>query len=276
MNLYFNKLMSLEGYDELKSHISVIEEMRCKVGHNDLSKLLPYMIWASKSSEQFSSLLPLLCGYFEESGIIKFVGDVPYIFLAPSHEKSNVATECNKINDILTLAAGFRYRFQGVICVYATEWINHFNDDFKRIVRHIEEQAQNCLIIFIVNTSNEKHIRSLETSLSSCCNIKTIKFDDIAEDKQVAYIKKLLQNAGFIINDQMQHALNLMITQLNERKEISCRRDLEYLVNDLIFYLAEKKFSSINTAAITAYLKKREELMGYKNNSNERPIGFCR
>ena len=200
----FENWIHNQGQDMLK-YISIIDNLFDRIGSENVLKLIPDMLWVSRQPESFDLLVHDIAQYFKDRRIINFQGDSPYIWISPKYDKNyDALTECGRINDIFTLASGFKEHFNGIVCVDCQNWIHHFKDiTFSRIIQYICDCSKNSLVIFMICTDSEKECQTIEETIRTLCNLSVISFDSMNQNSQYIYIKAKLEEFGMHIDNKV-------------------------------------------------------------------------
>ena len=266
---FYNAIMNTEEIPEsLKKYVATIEKLKSGAPGN--GQIMPDICWITNAPIQ--NTVSMLCGYFAESGLIEFSGELRYIQIRIDDPVHSVPAICAKIKDLLSLAAGYHGSFKGVILVDMVS-LRNFNDKHTAIMRYIKSNTPGCLRI-ITSDVNEHKISDVENMLYlASYNIRTIRGDSLSADQAITVFQKRMESGGFKFDAEAVDTIHDMIGRLTESHRINNTEDVNDLCNDMSFFLMGENWEGNISDRMTNIYFSQSALCADRKNE-KRKIGF--
>lgn len=275
MSSFYRKLMNTDEIpSSLKKYISTIDNLKIRVAEKGIpiEQVVSDIFWITDNLTPNN--ISLLCGYLSESGIIEFNGEYQYIRICPDQpgEAKTIASICDKIHDLLSLAGGFRGDYRGVVLIDLSS-LKHFNRDFIEVMRYIKVNTAGCFRI-VTGNIREYQIAEVERILCAASyRAKTIRNDSLTPDKAMIFFEMKLEECGFTFDNKTRNVIYIMLRQLTESHKINTLTDVSGMCDDVLFFLLCEGCDGIVTVnMIDAYF--RQCILYAADTKEKRHMGF--
>ena len=268
MKNYINIMKSEEIPVSLKKYISATERLKAIAPVS--GQTIPDICWITNTPVQ--KTIPLLCDYFEESGLIEFSGERRCIQIRIDDPVYSVPAVCAKIRDLLSLAGGYHGSFKGLILIDMVP-IRNFNNKYTAIMQYIKANTPGCLRI-ITGDAAEHKINDMQNMLyAASYNIRTIRDNRISADKAVTVFRKMMDERRIKFDAEAMDTILSRIVCLTESRRINSTEDIAGLCDDMSFFLlGENGQEGVSERMINMYFEQSTLYTTPKNK--ERKIGF--
>ncbi len=206
MSKYYEELMSLYGADSLKEFVDELETFssNLNIAISEVRNVLPDLLFVSNFGADNQKKVQLLADYIEDKGnLMRFEGDVNCCFFELGYidESTNSFSELKRLMDDLSIAAGFRNEYYGVVYIDISHWLDRIEDRrFNSFLECLSANAEKWLIILNINAdpkSDREKTAALEAKLSSYLRMRRIDISMPHSDEVLEYILKKIGTYGF-------------------------------------------------------------------------------
>lgn len=262
MNIYYDRLMKLNGADELKKVINKWETLSTNIKRQhkfNAPIILPDLLLYTKAGYGNTELLSLLSEYVDsKKNLMDFYGDAKFfefeLNYCPPGQKFS---EMYRFLDNVQAIAGFRNEFKGIARININEWIGHHKENyFLDFLQLLKDNTSNWLIVLTISnidrTSDDA--KSLESVLSMYLRIETLTLH-MPSDKELAeYAASFLNKYGFELEDSAKEILIASIEVLRQNKYFNGFNTIADLCNDILYSIFSEETTISRT--ITADMLK--------------------
>lgn len=212
MSKEYEAIMNMKGAEDFKRLIEKWEKLSQNIRSlpDDLPFVLPDIILSAASGSGVTYLLQRLAEYLEtKNNLISFYGDESFFEFSLEYTPENAPfTEIDRFNERVTLAAGFRNEFRGIIRIDVNEWLGH--EDEKYFIRFLENLAGNSdkwVIILTYSDKNERESRAMDVLIRAHMRVEKIKLDHQTPEKYVEYLEEILEKYDLSIDESGRQLL---------------------------------------------------------------------
>ncbi len=200
--------------------------------------VLPDLLWISNSGVGKTHLLQLLSEYLYAKGnLMDFCGNVKYLeFMLDYCKPDQRFSEIERMINELSVAAGFRNVFKGIVSVDIDEWVHHCDEKhFIRFLEYLSGNSDDWLIVFNVTSRDGKNVKQLESVLSMFFRLEksTFKLPETAEFLQ--FITDKLSAYQLTLDDSARALLTNTVEKLRENKYFDGYKTLSRLCQDIVY-----------------------------------------
>lgn len=225
-----------------------------------------------------SNLITLLVDYLKVENIIDFCGEQSFFeFRLEYCGSQEIFKELKRFHERVSWAAGFRSQYKGVICIELDEWIGHHDEKyFKIFIEYLEENADNWLLLFSINSDNEPAKKQMQQFLAMYFRIEIVQLQLPSIEDFALYIKRKMREYHFDISEKNMKILSDSIKILRESRYFDGYKSMNRLIQDIVYeaYMGDSyEESMIDEQIILRFGPKSEYIQRMKANY-ERKIGF--
>ena len=241
MNYPYERLMKLHGADDLKELINKWEILSRNIKSRpvDAPVLLPDIFLYTKPGFGNESLLRLLASYLESKGnLMDFYGDVKYHeFMLNYIKPDEPFSEMHRLIDEISMAAGFRSEFRGILRININEWIGHHEDKhFINLLDYLSANSDKWLIVLSVSRSPNEGTKAMEALISMYLRIETVTLHMPGTDVLLSDVSAFLDAYGLSLDESGNTLLKESIDKLRKNKYFDGFHTIRLLSRDIVYY----------------------------------------
>ena len=281
MNQYYEEILALPEKGTMDVVLAKWEQIhkRMKEGYVKARHLLPELYLLGAPGIGKSHLLSLLAGYLEEARLMVFLGERKYVEFrleyCPEHENF---TELNRFINKLSEMAGFRNDFRGIVCIELDEWLEHFKEKYFNVfIEYLEENCDNWLIVFSVNSSVENE-EELFSYLSMYFRMDKVKLSIPSAEEYMGHLGEVLATYGFSLSPSAKSILVGSIEELKKSPLFDGYKSINRLGMDVAYekYISEDfRKRQIAEQDVAMFAPESEYIQTMiKNYEKKKQVGF--
>lgn len=270
----FNKIMALEGMDELKAFAGKLLQLReNRKNHNQLPATLPNLILAADPGCGTSLHIRMLTQLLEETELLPFMGEEKSFEWAITRKEDSFDYLLRRIH----VAAGFYGQFCGVVGLDLSDILDErWPASAIRLMEYVDAQQGNILFVFVIPLkTNERLIDRLKIGFASRTPIELISTPFPKSDFADSYIKKALAKRGIDMDQAAQDSIRTAIEKMTKSPAFDGYQSMQNLIDELTWHVASKPQSDLLIrAADVEFLEDYLKLFASRSHEGKRLIGF--
>ena len=246
MNPYYERIMALKEADEFKKVVKrwqVLSE-NIQASPTDAPILLPDMLWVAKSGVGKTNLLRLASEYLASLGnLMDFCGDTKYIeFLLGYCPPNSHFGEMERLLDEISVAAGFRNEFRGIVYVDINEWLDHFEErHFISFMELMAARSDKWLVVLSVYSDKKEKLHNLTAFLSMYLRIEQVSLSLPKTADLFEYIERNLGAYGLSLSEDARELLHAAIEKIRRNKYFDGFKTIKILCQDIVYSVYSQK-----------------------------------
>ncbi len=248
MSKEYEAIMNMKGAEDFKTLIGKWEKLSQNIKSlpEDLPFVLPDIILSAASGSGVTYLLQKLADYLEtKNNLMSFYGDEKFFeFSLEYTPEAAPFTEIDRFNERVSLAAGFRNEFRGIIRIDIDEWLGH--EDEKYFIRFIENLAGNSdkwVIVLTYSDKKEREARAMDVLIRAHMRVEKIKLNHQTPEKYEEYLEEILEKYELSIDDSGRTLLIDAIETLGRSNYFDGFKTIRLFAQGLIYELLANDFS---------------------------------
>lgn len=246
MNPYYEKIMSLKEAEEFKKAVKrwqILSE-NIEAAPTDAPILLPDMLWVARSGVGKTNLLRLASEYLASLGnLMDFCGDTKYVEFLLSYCPPNAHfRDMERLLDEITIAAGFRSEFRGIVHVDINEWLDHFEErHFISFMELMAARSDKWLIVLSVYSDKKEKLHNLMAFLSMYLRIEQVSLSLPKTGDLFEYIERNLGEYGLSLAPDAREILHASIEKIRRNKHFDGFKTIKILCQDIVYSVYSQK-----------------------------------
>ena len=166
MNTYYDKLMEINGADELKELVKRWEILSCNLSKRtfDVPVFLPDLFMYTRPGYGNTKLISLIAEYLDsKQNLMSFYGDVKFFeFKLEYCSPGSNFSELYRLMESIQTAAGFRNEYKGVIRINVDDWVGHHKEKhFLDFLQFLQINTSHWFVILTISNKSENVSRAL-------------------------------------------------------------------------------------------------------------------
>lgn len=283
MNEFFDAIMEMHGAEEFKNLIRKWERLSSNTRKFpvDLPLLLPDIILQASSGSGVTYLLQKLSDYLSvKENLISFYGDYKFFEFVLGYSSENEPfREIDRFNECVSLAAGFRNEFRGIIRIDIDEFMGHQDEKyFRSFLEHLASNSDKWLIILTYAGGSEQDMKAMDVTIRSYMRVEKIRLEMPTSEEFTGYLEEIFGKCGLCIADDGKVLLAETVEKLRENKDFDGFKTVRILGMGILYELlsGEGDFSECLTAdTLRAFSAGGEYISKFIINlAKPRQIGF--
>lgn len=221
---------------------------------NNVPLILPDLFWVSKSGVGKTHLLKLLSEYlYSKKNLFDFCGNVKYFeFMLDYCPPEKKFTEIERMINEVSIAAGFRNTYRGIVSVDIDEWLGHCEEKhFISFLEYLSSNSNDWLIVFNVMADKTTETKKLESVLSMFFRIEKSNLLLPETEEFLQFIINRLNSYNLILDESAKSLLLKTIEKLRENKYFDGYKTLVMLCQDIVYEFYSK--NEMNNNVISDY-----------------------
>lgn len=235
----------LQKWDKLSDNLTTA---------NNVPLILPDLFWVSKSGVGKTHLLKLLSEYlYSKKNLFDFCGNVKYFeFMLDYCPPEKKFTEIERMINEVSIAAGFRNTYRGIVSVDIDEWLGHCEEKhFISFLEYLSSNSNDWLIVFNVMADKTTETKKLESVLSMFFRIEKSNLLLPETEEFLQFIINRLNSYNLILDESAKSLLLKTIEKLRENKYFDGYKTLVMLCQDIVYEFYSK--NEMNNNVISDY-----------------------
>lgn len=283
MNDYYEKIMMLDGADDLKLIIKKWDQLshNMPASFSDSTVLLPDLLWFGHHGQNMTRIVRMTSEYlFSTKKLMEFYGDVKYFqfrleYCAPHKPFS----EIQYFVDAMDNAAGFRSLYKGVVFIDVEPWRKHFKERyFIDFLRYLSDNSDPWLIIISINDLDDYEKQELQSMTSLFLRVETVQFTAPSIERLSEYASSYLNDNGVLLTNAAKQLISKSISLLSETQYFEGYGSVKRFCNDILYSLLIKN-ADLSEKIGKKYLEEFDENSDYIrvrtiNKKQSRKIGL--
>lgn len=240
MNPYYEKIMALKEAEEFKKIVRRWQTLseNIEASPTDAPILLPDMLWVARSGVGKTNLLRLASEYLASLGnLMNFCGDTKYVEFLLSYCPPNAHFhDMERLLDAITVAAGFRSEFRGIVHVDINEWLDHFEErHFISFMELMAERSDKWLVVLSVYSDKKDKLHNLMAFLSMYLRIEQVQLSLPKTADLFEYIERNLGAYGLSLSRDARELLHASIEKIRRNKYFDGFKTIKILCQDIVY-----------------------------------------
>ncbi len=243
MNEYYDKLMELQGADELKEVIRKWDTLSSNISKRtfDSQIILPDLFVYTRSGFGNTRMLSLLSEYLDSKGnLMDFYGDAKFFeFKMDYCPPDQPFRELYRLIDTVDVAAGFRNEFKGLVRININDWIGHHDERYFREFLCFLQSNTSCwlIVLTISNTEENEETKAMESVVSMYLRLETVTLNLPTNDEMVEHCAQNISKFGLELDDSAKKVLLESIAVLRENEYFYGLHTIKDLCSDIVYSL---------------------------------------
>ncbi len=252
---YYEEIVNLKTAKDFTRIIKKWDKLSLNIKtNNNVPMVLPDLFWVSKPGAGKTHLLKLLSEYLYSSrNLMDFTGNVKYFeFMLDYCQPEQRFTEIERMINEVSIAAGFRNNYKGIISVDIDEWVGHCEEKhFISFLEYLSSNSDDWLIVFNVASDNTSEIKRLESVLTMFFRIEKSYLQLPANKELLQFVIDRLASYDLIVDDSASNLLLKTIEKLRENKYFDGYKTLVMLCQDIVYEFFSAKSQEDSTISET-------------------------
>ncbi len=283
MNEFYDAIMQMHGAEEFKNLIKKWDRLSSNISKipADLPILLPDVILEASSGSGMTYLLQKLADYLSErENLISFYGDYKFFeFVLGYSSEGEPFGEIDRFNECVSLAAGFRNEFRGIIRIDIDEYMGRQDEKyFRSFLEHLASNSEKWLIILTYAGGNEKDIKAMDVTIRSYMRVEKIRLEMPSSEEFTEYLEEVFGKYGLCVTEDGKELLEETVEKLRENKSFDGFKTVRLLGIGIVYELlsGDGDFSECLTADKLRPFSAESEYIGnfILNLAKPHQIGF--
>ena len=247
---YFEEIINLKPAKDFVRVLKKWDKLSDNLKNaNNVPMILPDLLWVSKSGVGKTHLLKLLSEYlYSKKNLLDFCGNVKYFeFMLDYCPPEQKFVEIERMIKEVSIAAGFRNAYRGIVSVDIDEWLGHCEEKhFISFLEYLSSNSNDWLIVFNVVSDDATEIKKLESVLSMFFRIEKSNLKLPETEEFLQFIINRLGSYDLVLDDSAKELLLKTIEKLRENKYFDGYKTLVMLCQDIVYEFYSKSALSDN------------------------------
>lgn len=247
---YFEEIINLKPAKDFVRVLKKWDKLSDNLKNaNNVPMILPDLLWVSKSGVGKTHLLKLLSEYlYSKKNLLDFCGNVKYFeFMLDYCSPEQKFVEIERMIKEVSIAAGFRNAYRGIVSVDIDEWLGHCEEKhFISFLEYLSSNSNDWLIVFNVVSDDATEIKKLESVLSMFFRIEKSNLKLPETEEFLQFIINRLGSYDLVLDDSAKELLLKTIEKLRENKYFDGYKTLVMLCQDIVYEFYSKSALSDN------------------------------